>query len=189
MAALGLAITVAVGALLLTSGSAKLLTGRFVADLGAYRILPASAVVPVGRVLPWVEICLGVGLLGSPWPVPFLAAAALLLAVFTAGIVVNLVRDRRIACGCRGTNTPISWRLAVGNTGGVLTALIAAWSTAASPVRTLAGAEASVTVGDGIAVVLTVAFSALVLRLAAVGRELATGLARVAALAPSGPVA
>ena len=110
-----LAISLILATTFLLSGVAKLRSGRFVADLANYRILPAHAVVRVATMVPYLEVALAALLLTLPTsPVPvFLAAAA--LTIFAAAMIVNLVRGRTIACGCRGSDKPISWTLAAAN--------------------------------------------------------------------------
>ena len=78
------------------------------ADLGAfrivlhdYRVLPDAMVTPATAVVVITEVALALAL---PWPrlgaIPAYAAVGL-LAVYSAGIAVNLLRGRRtLECGC-----------------------------------------------------------------------------------------
>ncbi|MDX6221131.1 MAG: hypothetical protein QOD91_185, partial [Frankiales bacterium] len=68
----------------------------------AYRILPDSLAVPFGHALPWVELTMAVLLLLGLAVRIAGAAAAVLLAVFVAGVVSVAARGLRIDCGCFG---------------------------------------------------------------------------------------
>ncbi|MDX6213708.1 MAG: hypothetical protein QOF82_2795 [Frankiales bacterium] len=68
----------------------------------AYRILPDSLAVPFGHALPWVELTMAVLLLVGLAVRIAGAAAAVLLAVFVAGVVSVAARGLRIDCGCFG---------------------------------------------------------------------------------------
>jgi hypothetical protein len=93
----------------------------FAGALQAYRLLPEAAVTPVGRLLPWVEIGTGVGLLIPATRYPALWAFTGLIALYALAMAVNLWRGRRqIDCGCGGEVHPLSWGLVLRN--GVLAA-------------------------------------------------------------------
>jgi len=97
--------------------------------LANYDLLPAALLSPASVALPLLEALAGALLL---WPDsrPVGAPLALgLLALVTAGIVINLLRGRhRIDCGCGGNDvhTPLSWSLVARN------ALLAVLGAAAS---------------------------------------------------------
>jgi hypothetical protein len=89
--------------------------------LQAYDLLPAAAVMPAARVLPWVEIATGGALLVPATRDPALLAFAALILLYAAAMTVNLLRGRRqIDCGCGGDVHPLSWGLVLRN--GVLAA-------------------------------------------------------------------
>jgi uncharacterized membrane protein YphA (DoxX/SURF4 family) len=98
---------VALGLVLVVAGASKVAMGP------AWPAQASSLGVPRGIavVVPWVEVSVGavlaVGIL-EPWPA---AAAVLLVAAFTAVVVVNLVRGRRPVCACFGSLSarPIGW--------------------------------------------------------------------------------
>lgn len=66
-----------------------------------FRLLPQALVDPVARALPFLEVAVAVALL-LPITRDFAAwCAAILLAIFTLAVVINLIRGRReIDCGC-----------------------------------------------------------------------------------------
>jgi uncharacterized membrane protein YphA (DoxX/SURF4 family) len=88
---------------------------EFARAMENYGILPRRLVAPVARWLPRLELAVGLALLlgVATGPVALLVAAMLLL--FAAGVAWNLVRGRRIDCGCAGIAVPrtISWPLVV----------------------------------------------------------------------------
>jgi hypothetical protein len=99
--------------------------------LGRYEIVPAALVGPVGVVLMVLEMLVAVTIFFAR---PAALAAAAVLAAYTVGIAVNLMRGRTdLGCGCMGpaASAPISGWLVARNVLLVLLAL-AAWA----PVRT-----------------------------------------------------
>jgi len=86
---------------------------RFAAQLYAYKVLPDFMVKPVARVLPWMEVAIGAGLLFAMTR-PFAAvAAAAMLVIYLLAMAVNLFRGRaEIDCGCGDTPQSLSvWLL------------------------------------------------------------------------------
>lgn len=158
------AVTVVIASVLLTSGLAKLRVGSFVTDLANYQLLSPSTVVRVAPVVPWVEIGLGISLIAGLFPRPALALAAMLLSLFSVGVFINLLRYRQISCGCRGSRTPISWRLLATNAVVIVSAGVAAASGAPPVVSTLLGAEADLAATEALAVLVILASVFLLLR-------------------------
>lgn len=87
---------------LVTAGAHKLLDRPgFRASLSAYELLPAALVPAVALSLPLAELLLAVGLLQSATRAFAALGAAVLLAVYTLAIGINLARGRgAIDCGC-----------------------------------------------------------------------------------------
>lgn len=92
--------------------------GEFRATVENYRIVPESLAAVVAAIVPVAEVAGGLGIL---MPSSHRAAATLLLmllAVFTAAIVTNLMRGRlNVDCGCfgRALPQPLSWWLPARN--------------------------------------------------------------------------
>src|ERR1700730_9999328 len=108
MSAFSFAVAVGLGAVFVASAVAKLRTRNFVSTVEDYRLLPRIAVRPIGLLLPWFEAAVGVAMVVGVAPALSLWAAAGLLIVFAIAMAVNLVRGRRLACGCQGdAETPI----------------------------------------------------------------------------------
>lgn len=172
-------------AIFLVSGAAKIGGGSLASDLAAYRLLPRAAVGPVASALPWIEVTVGTSILVGFAVTAMFTAAAVLLAAFTIGMAVNLVRGRVIDCGCRGAGTPISWRL-VGTNVVLLVAVVLALGSWPAPVLpTLIGSEERLSVDDAVAVLVILAGSVLLVRLAKVARKLMASLRVVEALEAS----
>jgi hypothetical protein len=90
------------GTIFLWSGTSKLADlGEFADAIALYRLIPRVTAGAAARLVAWFEAALGTALLvglGVSW------ASRLgigLLAIFTVAIGINLVRGRRIPCGCR----------------------------------------------------------------------------------------
>lgn len=95
----------------------------FAGAIENYRLLPASAVPWVARLLPLIELAAGLLLL---FPDTRRAGGLLalgLLALVSAAVAINLARGQHgIECGCGGLSSqPISWGLVLRN--GMLMAL------------------------------------------------------------------
>ncbi|CCQ13684.1 putative methylamine utilization protein [Rhodococcus sp. AW25M09] len=102
MAMLWAVVSCVVGAVLLVAGIPKVGDNpRMVRAVRGYRLLPDRVAVIVGRVLPWLEIVLGVGLILGVAPVVTGAVASAMFLAFFAGLTINLLRGRRdLDCGC-----------------------------------------------------------------------------------------
>ena len=65
-----------------------------------YQILPDGLVNLAALVLPWVELCLGIFLIGGLWMPGAAAISTLLFMTFMIALSYNLVRGLDISCGC-----------------------------------------------------------------------------------------
>ena len=148
MAALALASRLALAVLFVLAGLAKLLNlAAFTRAVANYRLLPTAAVRPVATALPGLELATGLLLLLGLGTRPVAATLALMLLGFALAVSVNLLRGRRIDCGCFTGPGPrrITWATVARNLG---LAAVAAWLALATP----APLEES---GTGAVVVLT----------------------------------
>jgi len=80
----------------------------FAISIDAYHVLPEWAVLAVARVLPWLELLLGVVLIAGFWRRVSTTAAAVLLALFFGLMVRAYARGETIDCGCFGPGEAIS---------------------------------------------------------------------------------
>ena len=104
----GLLIRFALGTMFLAAGASKLSDlGEFADAIKHYRIIPGATAGAAARMVSLTEVVLGtVLILGLGIPYASFAGSALLV-VFAAAMAVNLVRDRRIPCGCKRESEPI----------------------------------------------------------------------------------
>lgn len=132
---------------------------EFERALTNYQLLPSGLVPAVARWLPRLELLCALALFAGVLLAPVATAVAILLTVFSAAMAVNLVRGRRIDCGCGGSVAPrqIGWRLVISD---LALAAMAAWVAIVRP-TTLAAAPVvgstqpqPITSGDALAVVI-----------------------------------
>jgi hypothetical protein len=176
--ALSFGLSLTVSLIFIFSGLSKLQGRNFLSQLADYRLLPPNAVVVVAWVLPWVELALGTALLFGLAPAMTLAACGGLLAVFTVAVIVNLVRGRQIACGCRGGGAVISWRLVAVN----LSLIIAIATFAVGPITpvlpSLVGRQAELPATDALAMLFTTVVALLTWRLVAMAAAITATMGR-----------
>lgn len=95
-----------VGALLLIAGVSKLGDREaFDNAVTDYDILPARLARPFARLVPLLEVLLGVLLLLGLFTVESAALAVPLFASFSLAIGVNMLRGRHVDCHCFGSTT------------------------------------------------------------------------------------
>ena len=80
----------------------------FAMSIDAYQLLPEWAVLATARVLPWLELGIGVLLLTGVWLRYVSIVAAALLAVFFATMLLSFGKGMGIDCGCFGVGEPLS---------------------------------------------------------------------------------
>lgn len=93
------------GAVLVASGISKLMapSEEFAAIMDAYQLLPIQILMPLSRVLPWVELAVGVCLLLGLFLRWNSIAALALFGVFIAALSWVLARGIDLGgCGCFG---------------------------------------------------------------------------------------
>jgi putative oxidoreductase len=75
---------------------------RFAEVVIGYAVLPAELARAYARSLPILELALGMAMLSSTLLQAVGLASAALLVTFAVGVVANLVRARKLSCGCGG---------------------------------------------------------------------------------------
>jgi uncharacterized membrane protein YphA (DoxX/SURF4 family) len=101
------------GSLKITPSSLGLSMTFFAMQLDSYQMLPAWAINPFARTLPWVELALGILLLAGIGLRYVAIAATLLLALFWAVVIRSYALHLAINCGCFGPNEKLTgWTLA-----------------------------------------------------------------------------
>jgi len=114
-----LLVRIVVGVLLLTAGIAKWRLGAhsFAQAIQGYRLLPVDLPLGVARVLPFVEMAIGLALIvGAAMPWAALCAATL-LTLFATAMASVLSRGLNASCGCSAfvQEQRVSWRLVYRN--------------------------------------------------------------------------
>lgn len=125
---LGLLIRFVFGTLFLVAGASKLADlGEFADAVKHYRIIPGASAGAAARVVALVEVVLGaVLILGLFIPYAAIAGAGLLV-MFALAMAINLVRGRRIPCGCKRDSEPIQIRHLIRNAAGAAALLFLAY--------------------------------------------------------------
>jgi len=140
MSALNQAFVVSIGAILIVvrfslaavfavAGLAKVRDVRGSRkSLGAFGV-PAALTPAVAVLVPLAELACAIALLRYRWAVTGAIGAAVLLAIFIAGITVSLARGQTPDCHCFGqlSSSPVSWRTLVRNLGLLVLASVVAW--------------------------------------------------------------
>ncbi|HUI57693.1 MAG TPA: MauE/DoxX family redox-associated membrane protein [Bryobacteraceae bacterium] len=133
-----LVLRVVLGAVFVYGGYVKLRApwALFAMGIDSYHILPFRFVEPVARILPWLEVVIGLALIAGRWLRISAAGVSLLLAIFFTAMVRAVVKGQDISCGCFGPGEPISkWTLL--RDGSMLAAsLFVTWMALRSPRRT-----------------------------------------------------
>jgi Methylamine utilisation protein MauE len=96
-------LRVLLGALFLLAGGLKILDpAAFAVEIEHYQLVPWWSCALLALFLPWLEICVGIGLLAQPVWRGALAWATGLLLLFSAALLSAMLRGLSIDCGCFG---------------------------------------------------------------------------------------
>jgi uncharacterized membrane protein YphA (DoxX/SURF4 family) len=83
---------------------------EFAETIASYRMVPYWAVNFMAVTMPWIELISGILLICGIRVRSAAVVAGALLAAFTLGIAVNLIRNSPISCGCfHSLGDTISW--------------------------------------------------------------------------------
>jgi uncharacterized membrane protein YphA (DoxX/SURF4 family) len=82
----------------------------FAMSIDSYRILPLQAVELAARVIPWLELAIGLLLIAGLWLRISGSIVSLLLLTFFALMVRAYAKGMAIDCGCFGPGEAISWK-------------------------------------------------------------------------------
>lgn len=147
--------SVALGALLVAAAWHKFSMGaRLEAVVAGYRLLPGALVPVAGRIVPLVEMGLGLALLSGLGGSAAALAAATLFGLYGFAIAINILRGRvHIDCGCglgaaSGSGQPLSWYLVLRN---ALLAALALLLLAPAAPRSLGPADWAILVAAALA--------------------------------------
>lgn len=93
------------GVFLYASWDKALDPGAFAGVVRNYQILPEPLVHIAALMLPWLELFVGICLLGGFWLPGALLWANGLMLVFTLALAVNMMRGINVSCGCFSSQT------------------------------------------------------------------------------------
>ena len=99
------------GGVFLLAGAAKLKQDGLLEAILGYELLPRAIAALLTRFLPWVEIVVGLFLVGGLWSRSTVVLGISLFVGFSCVIVVSLWRGKKNPCGCFGMAKPIQWKL------------------------------------------------------------------------------
>ena len=107
---LSLALRLALGAVFLYAAYTKLRQSwlLFALSIDSYQMLPEWAVFALARMLPILELMLGLLLIAGVWLRYLSIVAAAILAMFFSIMLVSYFRGAAIDCGCFGVGEPLS---------------------------------------------------------------------------------
>ena len=80
----------------------------FALSIDTYQLLPEWAVLTTARVLPWLELAIGLLLLIGVWLRYVSTLAAAILGVFFAIMLLSFGKGMGIDCGCFGVGEPLT---------------------------------------------------------------------------------
>lgn len=83
---------------------------EFAQTIASYELAPYWIVNFLAITMPWLELICGIMLVVGFRAKSSTVVIAFLLLLFTAGVLINLLRDSPISCGCfSSAEDPISW--------------------------------------------------------------------------------
>ena len=111
---LGLVLRIALGALFLASGIAKLLyPNDFLNNLAIFSFLPQSLLDIIGATLPFIEIGLGCLILSGFCRKPAALSSALVALAFVGANAFSLLSNYQPGCGCFGQVRIARWQVLI----------------------------------------------------------------------------
>jgi uncharacterized membrane protein YphA (DoxX/SURF4 family) len=108
---LGLLLRVYVGGVFIYASMYKInYPGEFAETIAGYQLVPFWAVNPMALVMPWTELVSGILMVLGIRTKSAAAVIGGLLAVFSAAILITLLRGIPIGCGCfTSVEDPLGW--------------------------------------------------------------------------------
>lgn len=89
-------------------------TSEFAESIASYQIVPFWGVNIMAVALPWIELLSGILLIAGIRVRSVMIVIIGLFFMFTLGVIVTLIRDAPISCGCFSTlGDTVSWKTLV----------------------------------------------------------------------------
>lgn len=162
---------------------------RFVGVVRDFELLPGRLVTPLATWLPRLEILCAILLVLGAWQQAAPAVVASMLVLFSGAVAVNLLRGRRIDCGCltiTGHSRITWWTLARNLVLAACAILVAVVPTSTLTVGGTSGNGTAIATREGIAVLIASTVIVVGALLVAETRRLATAASRFISLDSSG---
>jgi uncharacterized membrane protein YphA (DoxX/SURF4 family) len=101
-----------IGGVFITASMYKInYPGEFAETIASYQIIPFWGVHLMALIMPWTELICGVMLVLGLRTRAAAVLAGSMLTVFTIAIVITLIREIPIGCGCfTSVEDPLSWK-------------------------------------------------------------------------------
>ncbi len=80
----------------------------FALSIDSYQLLPQWAVLTLARLLPWLELALGIALIAGVWLRYTAIAATSVLMLFFSVMLLSYTKGAGIDCGCFGVGEALS---------------------------------------------------------------------------------
>lgn len=112
---LGWVLRTYIGGVFITASMYKInYPGEFAETIASYQLVPYWGVHLMALVMPWTELICGVMLVLGLRTRAAAVLAGSMLAVFSIAIIITLLREIPIGCGCfTSVEDPLSWKTLV----------------------------------------------------------------------------
>ena len=109
---LGWVLRIYIGGVFITASMYKInYPGEFAETIASYQIIPFWGVPLMALIMPWTELICGVMLVLGLRTRAAAVLAGSMLAVFSIAIVITLIREIPIGCGCfTSVEDPLTWK-------------------------------------------------------------------------------
>jgi uncharacterized membrane protein YphA (DoxX/SURF4 family) len=99
----------------------------FAMSIDAYGLLPEMAVLAVARILPWLELVLGLLMMAGIWLRIVSVLTAVVLGVFFGIMVMSFGKGMGIDCGCFGVGEALTAKTLARDGALLAAAIVLAW--------------------------------------------------------------